>query len=470
MAGTVEALPPAELGKAVAALWRLRSPIQGNLFGHPLFVRLHDVCCNLYSLQYKPATQDSLSFAINNALSALGFTAHLSWEHRHLALSAEVAAAGLHTAFTRTKVTRSYLCPLDKADDLPKLEFGPNRIARLTAAELEKLVDLPRLRRVNPNWVFDSERFSQFKWLLIEKACLLDRPPQERAIPLLFEKGGRDWGAIQPHRQRVPAAVEDALFVMLLAPWEDWVGVDWPKGKDWVEAPTRYWRAFEVRWVHCFDDDIFARASPPPSPDTLSWDPPIVDEEGEEVFGTERPERVPIKSTGAETSEWLNDARWSEVTRAHRTSLFSETPVAHFFVKAFLEEDALDEFLAHLLTIEAALGLESDYPGVSKRTERAGGPTSSAQPPDRRAKSVGATKRMAARVSALLEGEDRGREYCDLFNIRSTFLHGRRMNDPIASETRVKARRLTREVVNALVQAALNESRPREDYLKGLHP
>jgi hypothetical protein len=187
MARTVEALSPAELREAVAALWRVRPPIQGNLF-----YQLHDTCCNLYSFRKKPAPQNALSFAISDALSALGFPVHLSREHRDLALSAGVAAARLHTAFTRTQATRIYLSPLNRADDFPELKFGPNRIARLTGAELEELVDLPRLRRINATWTL-TKVFSESTWLVIKQTYPLDQTPAERAIPLLFERGGRDW-------------------------------------------------------------------------------------------------------------------------------------------------------------------------------------------------------------------------------------------------------------------------------------
>jgi hypothetical protein len=47
------------------------------------------------------------------------------------------------------------------------------------------------------------------------------------------------------------------------------------------------------------------------------------------------------------------------VEQAKRSVLF-ETPIAHFLVRAFLAE-GVDEFLAHITTIEAALGLRSDY-------------------------------------------------------------------------------------------------------------
>jgi hypothetical protein len=100
----------------------------------------------------------------------------------------------------------------------------------------------------------------------------------------------------------------------------------------------------------------------------------------------------------------------------------------------------MDEVLAHITTIEAALGLRADYggPGRSK--------------PDRH-KGVGATKRLAARVAALLGGSTFAKQYEDLFNVRSAFLHGRAMGT-ISTNERVLARKLARQVVCALVQAA----------------
>jgi hypothetical protein len=80
----------------------------------------------------------------------------------HLALPAELAATRLDEAFRRTQASRVYLCPLDLADDLPALAFGPNRITRFLAAELDAMVDPSRLKRINANWRFDAKRFAKF--------------------------------------------------------------------------------------------------------------------------------------------------------------------------------------------------------------------------------------------------------------------------------------------------------------------
>lgn len=440
--GTVENLPPSALREVVGALWHIRPPEPYSLFQIPQFVRLREACMRLYP-ESCGGSRFGLDFALGHAVGALGLPGRPLPARRHLALPAAIAAARLHAAFERKQGRRVYLCPLDRADDLPELKFGPNRIARLTGAELEELVDLPRLRRINATWTFDAKLLSKFTWLVIEQTYPLDRTPAERAILLLSECSGRDWGEIEPHRLRFlravkdASAVEDALFAMLLAPWEDW-----------VDTPAGWWRPFEVPWVYEVDDDLFRRPPAPPSADALSWDY-MLDESGEEIFV--EPDRVPLNE--ANVSEWLNDARWADLAHAQETPLF-ETPIKHFFVKAFIE-DPLGEFLAHLTTIEAALGLKSDYP-------RKGQP----RPPK------AATKLMADRVSALLGADGKGKAYCRLFNLRSTFLHGRKMDAPIPGAERLMARRLARKVVGKLVKAALTDPPPqsREAYLHGLRP
>jgi hypothetical protein len=176
----------------------------------------------------------------------------------------------------------------------------------------------------------------------------------------------------------------------LLAPWE---------GRAW--APDIEWRGFRVPWVYTLSDDIFVLPPSPPSPDTLSWRP------------DEQPERLDLNDAAAvEAPKLLNDEVWSELGRAHRSPLF-ETPIAHFLVRAFLA-DGVDEFLAHITTIEAALGLQSDYDDPKTRRKIAKGLT--------------VTQCMAARVSALLGAKTDGEDYCRLFNLRSLYLHGRRMS------------------------------------------
>ena len=139
--------------------------------------------------------------------------------------------------------------------------------------------------------------------------------------------------------------------------------------------------------------------------------------------------------------DWLTDRRWADLVTVGGSELF-QTPVKHFFVKAFLKE-AADEFLAHVTTIEAALLL-----------------------PDERSD---LTKLVARRVSALLGAQQEGEVYKSVYDFRCAVVHGRKI-EAIPSGKRVAARQLARKVVNALVEAALDPSCPqsREDYLRDL--
>jgi hypothetical protein len=432
---------PAALTEAVAALWRITSPGPNNLLSDPRFMRLRDICESLYS---EARSKDALGIALSHALRALGLPCGLVQANAHLALPEEIATEKLDAAFRRTQASRVCLCPLNLADDhFPALKFGPNSVGKFTATELETLVDLPRPKRINSNWTFDAKRFSEFSWLVVREMYPLDQEPGVRAIPWLFMTSSWDWGRIEPHQERFPTTVEAALFAVLRAPWEDW-----------VEMPENDWCGFTLPWVYTLSDDIFVRPSRPPSPDTLSWEPQVFhDNDGNVVFEPERPERYGLKDAAAvEARDLLNDAAWSDLTRAHQSPLF-ETPIAHFLVRAF-HADGMDEFLAHITTIEAALGLRSDY---DRKT----------RPKIARGHSV--TDCMAARVEALLGTKTDAAEYRRLFDLRSLLLHGRKMG-AIPGEERIAARRLARRVVNRLIEAALAEPAPqsRENFLNDL--
>jgi hypothetical protein len=440
-----KSLVPTQLIEAVAALWHIPRPGPDNLLSHPRFIRLRDTCHSLYS---KGGPERPLDLLLYNALRALGLPSLLTPTDAHLALPPEIAAARLDAAFRQTRTSHVYLCPLNEADDdLPALKFGPNTIRKFTISELDALVNPVHLKRVNSNWAFDTGRFSRFTWLVVEETRPIDLQPGKRPRTLadiLFDPIGES-GRIEPHREQFPASVEAALFAVLLAPWEDW-----------ADIPGNGWRGFHVPWVYPLTDYIFDRPLRPPSPDTLSWEPDFYhDEDGNVVLETERPARYYIMNHAvSEASTWINDRTWSELTCARQSPLLSQTPIAHFLIRAFMAEP-LDEFLAHITTIEAALGLPSDYGGKaqSKVTGR---------------RRLGATARMAARVSALLGGNDDGEDYCRLFKLRSAFLHGRAM-DAIPGKERMLARRLARRVVNALVKSAvLLPGQSREAYLDDL--
>ncbi|KAA8921387.1 hypothetical protein CEK64_02375 [Xanthomonas sontii] len=134
-------------------------------------------------------------------------------------------------------------------------------------------------------------------------------------------------------------------------------------------------------------------------------------------------------------------ARLEAVSQLPRFQLF-KTPVIHFFTRAFLAR-GIDEFMAHMLVIEAALGLPEDYQRKSSTGAKA------------HESYGGATKRVSARLSVMLE-PSAASDYDQLFKVRSEFLHGRSMQ-VISGLQRIKARSLARRVVDALVAVSQND-------------
>lgn len=414
---------------SLVALWGLSHPGPENLFSAPAFRALEEACKRRYG-------QGSYSFALYNILRSVGAPFGLPNAQRHLATTPEQAAAAIERSFTRSTTVRRHLCPLDLADDLPELRFGPARVAHMSADELGRLFAADKLARAFPGRKLNLHRLAQVPWLVVEEETVVDVRSQARATPALFVNLDGDLGEIHPHQGRFPQAVSDALFNLLLAEWEEWA----------CYAEVN-WRGFQIPWVYTVDEDLCVRPHFPPDPDTLTWEPWIVDDEYQGQIELERPTSLPLDDKAAGALLKLDDFRWHAVQQAQQTPLFI-TPVAHFLVQAFHEE-GIDELLAHITTIEAALGLESDY--QVPRTDPF--------------PKVRATKRLRARIAAILDETAAADRFNTLFNLRSAFIHGRVGIGPISSEQRIEARRLARRVSAALIDLALCDRRPREEVL-----
>lgn len=404
---------PPDLTQAVLELWQLEPLTRESLFAAPTFGRLRAICQERYFSE--DCSKHALKIPLQNALLSLRLPATLTSSTAHLALPAEVAAARLHSAFHQRKSKRIHLCPLDCVDDIPALNFGPNCVREISPDEFQELVDPDRLRRFNQTWVFDAERFANFSWLVVEEIVPLVGDPDTRGGTSSWFDINQDFCAINPHPRHFTAAVEDALFSLLLAPWEDW-----------LHRPDVFnWRAFNIPWVYTVTDDIFERPNSPPSPDSLSWQlDSYLDRHGEEVE-YERPVRLPIEEQISEVHTWLNDTAWSDLMRVRKSPLF-EGPIGHFLVRGFLS-NGIDEFLAHIMVIEAALGMRE-----KKMTDR-----------------------LATRLSTLLGSNTAGDDFRKLFDLRCQFVHGRTMKSAIPGEDRLRARQLARQTAGALVKAAL---------------
>lgn len=419
---------------AVEDLWRIPRPGPRNLLGVPCFTALSELCAAEYGI-------DRPVFALSTALRSLGLPCYLPSGKYHLVLAPVVAATALDEAFRRTTSVRRHLCPLDLADELPVMTFGQSRVAQFSADELTVLFDGPTIERTMPSKPLDARRLAQFQWLVVEEEIVLDPQPEKRASPWRYMAMNRDFGEIDPHFGRFPPAVEAALFYLILAPWEDWSTMQ--------EVD---WRGFRLPWIHTVDEDLFIRPAPPPSADSLTLEPWIIDQDGEEIE-LERPAELRLGDDAKEGLARVTNQGWRDLETARASSLF-ETPIVHFLVRGFLS-DGIDEIMAHMTAIEAAVGLEMDHKAYMRP-----------KPDPHKGKT--ATNRVAARIGAILNDQPSVQAYRDLFELRSQFVHGRAGLQKVTTPQRVLARSLARSVAAGMVDLALQGRRPRTDVLSDL--
>ena len=420
-----------QLISTLDALWRISAPGSANLLSSQEFVSLKAILTERFKLG-KPTF--GFDFALQNILRSLGLPCLQLQKFDHPQFDLTAKASALALEFSRKTAKRRYMCPLDLAEDIPLISFGNSRLGRFSKQELEMFFDAPRLERHYPRLQLDSGRLSEFHWLIVEEDVVIKGSVSERAFPFLMTSFESDLGEFDPYGGRFPSAVESALFFLLLAPWEDWAlycEVDW--------------RGFRLPWIYTVNDDLCVSPASPPDPESLSWEPNIYTNEFGETVETEEPIAFRLN----ESIQALTDEAWKKLQVARKSELFS-TPVEHFLVRAFMDKN-MDEVLAHLTVIDAAFGTESDH----NRTLR--------NKPDYH-KSQGATRRVAARLCAALQNPKTAKDYLDLFDLRSKFIHGRTGLRPISTDERIQARSLARRAANSLLNLA-NQKLPRETLL-----
>ena len=427
--------PPPELCAALTDLWAA-SPIRADLYRAPPFRHVRATCERLFPGSGSASTLD---FALARAMRALACPA-TDPVAGQCPMSAEEAAWRLDAAFRQTEVTRTHLCPLDMADHFPSISFGSARAGQFSNTELTDLLQGPAGPRGRTNDL-DIDRLAAFRWLVVRETSSVSSPDlQHRALPELSINFNQDFGRIVPHARARPQAVDDALLALLLLPWED---------HDTHHNPE--WRVFRVPWIYTVEDDLFGRLPARPDVDTLTEVDFTYDDALETVTEL-RPYVINLAETVEPMVAQLDAAAWAR----HQTALSHPAfcpPIAHFFVRAFFGEP-IDEFLAHVMTLEASLGTPEDYDAKGRlKFSRSDNP--------------GAKTRVAARITALLEDVGAGRDYETLFELRSQYVHGRIMGD-IPSAARLTARKLARRVVAALVDLAQVSREPRDDLLAKL--
>lgn len=406
---------------AIDALWKMRPPPPDNLWSSPEYNSLKVLLVERYE---NGCSRLGLDFALDNALRSLGLPCLQFQKPRYPTLKLDEVASALTHGFSQTKAVRRYLCPLDLADEIPCIIFGSTKLAKFTPKELEGLFEAPRLARHFPLLQLDTARLSEFHWLVVEEEVAV-KSPWQRGFSSFDIPVGTDLGIIKPYGGRFPDAVESALFFLLLAPWERWAEI--------IEVD---WRGFQLPWIYTVNEDLFVKPTPPPDPSDLTWGPhPYTDVRGEHVE-YESPITLRLHECARSGIQALTDTAWSALQYARKLDLF-KPPVEHFLVRAFLA-GGIDEVLAHMIAIEAALGTESDH-------------NRSLRPKTDPHKGLSASKRVAARLCAALGDPKAGEGYLKLFKQRSLYVHGRADLKPISTNHRVLARSLARGAAEALV-------------------
>lgn len=435
-----------DLARLSATLARLSRIPQANLHEasrHPPFTEVIDLCVAFFPDQVglnhegKPARED-VRWGLLNLFDATGVPTE--------ATAGSIAVA-IEDAMLTTRGETIHLCPLDEADTLPRLRFGPCEVRTFSNAEFSEIIQYERLQRRFRGLAIDANSFARFDWLVVREpvtfaATLRNRSGFFRHIDFRMD---RDFGAIEPYAKKWPAIVERAVFALLLIRWEDM-----------VQHRDIDWRAFRIPWVYSVPADILDAPPYPKGPETLTWEPDFHhDEQTGEEIETQRPFRLPLNDDLDAYYADLTDERWRNLERAQGSPIVNPL-VVHFMTRAFASQ-GIDEFLGHVTAIEAALGMSSDY-SVGKP-----------RPPIGRS-NPGATERVKRRISALTGDATMANVFGDLFNLRSTFIHGRLLAD-VPSTQRLQARVLARQVLECLIQAAqTSTAQDRDAYLSGLCP
>src|SRR3546814_12497157 len=82
------------------------------------------------------------------------------------------------------------------------------------------------------------------------------------------------------------------------------------------------WRGFRLPWIYTVDDDLFIRPAPPPSADSLSLEPWIVEDNWGEEIELERPTALPLDDEAQAELDRFNNGAWEQLQAEPATRLF----------------------------------------------------------------------------------------------------------------------------------------------------
>jgi hypothetical protein len=322
-----------------------------------------------------------------------------------------------YEALMQRHTRQIYLCPLDCAGVIPQITFGTASIKRFSKQELDALLNSLQLQRQPGYTPADIAGLSQFLWLVVE---------HEEVLLADFSERYWNWntndkpGTVNPYKHHHPEAVERAIFLLMLAPWEDW-----------LINEEYHWRPFHIPWVHTLSGDIFSRQQPIPSASSLTWIPRSYHDENEGWYEYDAPYEYDYSLTSDQLMPYVDIQVQKNLDMAVTNGLIN-VAARHQFVKAFLSY-GVDEFLAHIVVIDACVGEKSENKGMNKKL-----------------KALRDTGRFKYRLAGLLN-DSSARDTIDaLYKVRSNYVHGNEL-DKIPGEHFLQARTLARKTLNAII-------------------
>ncbi|HCU0429573.1 TPA: hypothetical protein OUE92_001730 [Serratia marcescens] len=343
------------------------------------------------------------------------------------------AAARCYEALMKRHAHHIYLCPLDCAGEIPQIKTANASIRRFSRSELDELLNsLPQQRQ--PGYApADTAGLSQFLWLVVSHDEELRVDFAERYWFWNIHKDTP--GTVYPYKYHYPKAVEGAIFLLLLAIWEEW------------QLNEEYhWRPFDIPWVHTLSDDIFFQQPPIPSSASLTWVPCSYQDENKGWHEYEAPLEYNYSLTSDQLMPFVDTPVFKHLETAITNGLINMA-ARHQFVKAFRSE-GVDEFLAHIVVIDACVGEKS----VNKALEK-------------ELKELGGTGRLKHRLAGLLNDASVKEKLHVLYEARSNYVHGNTL-EKIPGEHILQARTLARKTLNAIIaEACQSPGLTREEFL-----
>ncbi|MFT8735965.1 MAG: hypothetical protein ABF760_00705 [Zymomonas mobilis] len=384
--------------------------------------------------KYKITHGFVLLVTLSNALRSLG--CFLPSEQKRKYFDPKEAAQKFNNLITKKRAINRYICPLEYVEKLPNCAFGSARIGKFNEQELFDFFDAKRLICFNPkdeNIIIETiKKYSQFFWMIFEED-----------IELKDDFMG-DWSFQKSkkrliHQCQFPNNFRKEVAAFLLAPWEDWE----------TNLEENAWKFFNIPWVYKVDGNLFVNPRPLPSYENFVYDIKSYSDSNGKIWEYEVPLSVDLLKPYIQTLPSFLKETFEKIDK---NLFFGET--ALFFLINAYDSDGIYEFISHITAIEAAIGQKKIIEVDGKNRKNIESITEKFP--------IGITKIVAIRIAGLFKNVEYYKQYLKLFNLRSNFVHGSDKNKFIEENDKIKARRLARLIITALLDLNVVNEKKKE--------